>query len=69
MARGGVPARALKGARERVREGVRECVLRGSRGPGGGGVGGGREGGEGKGGEWEREAAVMVGSVVGGLGR
>lgn len=59
MARGGVAARALKGARERVREGVRECVLRGSRSPG---VGAGK-------GEWEREAAVMVGSVVGGLGR
>jgi len=61
--RGGVPARALRGARERVREGVRECVLRGSRGPDGGG-----KGGEGKG-EWEREAAVMVGSVVALLGR
>jgi len=61
--KGGPPARALRGARERVREGVRECVLRGSRGPGGGSGGGGGKG------EWEREAAVMVGSVVGLLGR
>lgn len=63
MNKGGPPARALRGARERVREGVRECVLRGSRGPGGGSGGGGGKG------EWEREAAVMVGSVVGLLGR
>jgi len=66
--KGGVPARALRGARERIREGARECVLRGSRGPGGGGKSGGDPDRGGKG-EWEREAAVMVGSVVGLLGR
>lgn len=68
MNKGGVPARALRGARERIREGARECVLRGSRGPGGGGKSGGDPDRGGKG-EWEREAAVMVGSVVGLLGR
>ncbi|KAL8794144.1 MAG: hypothetical protein Q9195_003329 [Heterodermia aff. obscurata] len=54
VSRGGAQARALRAQRERVREGVRGCVLRGSQGLKG---------------EWEREAAVMVGSVVGVLGR
>ncbi|KAL8668064.1 MAG: hypothetical protein Q9202_000042 [Teloschistes flavicans] len=59
MARGGVSARALKTQKDRVRDSVRDCVLRGSQGPGGSkGVSG-----------WEREAAVMVGSVIGSLGR
>ena len=57
VARGGVSARTLKSQRDRVRESIRDCVIRGSQGPGG------KEGG------WEREAAVMVGSVVGSLGR
>lgn len=57
---GGAPARTLRAQRERVREGVRACVLRGSQGVQG--LGNAR-------GEWEREAAVMVGSVVGVLGR
>lgn len=61
MARGGVSARTLRSNRERVRDAVRECVERGTRGPGEG-RGKAREG-EG----WEREAAVMVGSVVGGI--
>lgn len=43
-----------------MREGLRGCVLRGSQGV----QGLGRTGGE-----WEREAAVMVGAVVGVLGR
>ena len=60
MARGGVSARTLKSQRSKVREGIRECVLRGS---------GGFESGSEGGGDWEREAAVMVGAVVGGLGR
>ena len=59
MSRGGVSARALKTQRERVREGIRDCVLRGSQVPGGSKATGG----------WEREAAVMVGSVIGSLGR
>lgn len=57
MYKGGVSARTLRSNKERVREAVRECVDRGSRVPG--------EKGRGEG--WEREAAVMVGSVVGGI--
>ncbi|KAL8866942.1 MAG: hypothetical protein Q9174_005982 [Haloplaca sp. 1 TL-2023] len=59
MSRGGVSARALKTQRERVRESIRDCVLRGSQAPGSSKATGG----------WEREAAVMVGSVIGSLGR
>ncbi|KAI4180252.1 MAG: hypothetical protein L6R41_007350 [Letrouitia leprolyta] len=60
MAKGDASARALKTNKERVKESIRECVLRGSQSPGGikGKVGG-----------WEREAAVMVGSVIGSLGK
>ena len=60
VARGGVNARTLRSQRDRVRESIRDCVFKGSKGPGGAR---GREG------AWEREAAVMVGSVVGALGR
>ncbi|MCJ1450729.1 hypothetical protein MMC28_001063 [Mycoblastus sanguinarius] len=60
VARGGVNARTLKSQREKVRESIRDCVFKGSQGPGGAR---GREG------AWEREAAVMVGSVIGALGR
>lgn len=60
MSKGGVSARTLKNQRDRVRESLRECVFRGSQGPGGA---------RGNQGMWEREAAVMVGSVVGALGR
>jgi len=60
VSRGGVNARSLRAQRERVRESIRDCVIKGSQGPGGAR---GREG------AWEREAAVMVGSVVGALGR
>ena len=60
ISRGGVNAKTLRNQRERVRESIRDCVLRGSQGPGGAR---GREG------AWEREAAVMVGAVVGALGR
>ena len=60
VARGGVNARALRSQRERVRDSIRDCVFKGSQGPG---VSREREG------AWEREAAVMVGSVVGALGR
>ena len=60
VSRGGVNARTLRSQRERVRESIRDCVFKGSQGPGGAR---GREG------AWEREAAVMVGSVVGALGR
>ena len=60
VARGGVNARTLRSQRDRVRESIRDCVFKGSQGPG---ALRGREG------AWEREAAVMVGSVVGPLGR
>ena len=60
VARGGVNARTLRSQRDRVRESIRDCVFRGSQGPGGAR---GREG------AWEREAAVMVGSVIGALAR
>ncbi|KAL8760720.1 MAG: hypothetical protein Q9184_003100 [Pyrenodesmia sp. 2 TL-2023] len=60
VSKGGVSARALKTQRERVKDSIRECVLRGSQSPGGI---------RGKAGAWEREAAVMVGSVTGSLGR
>ncbi|KAI9703983.1 MAG: hypothetical protein M1820_005765 [Bogoriella megaspora] len=71
--RGGVSARTLRSNRERVREAIRECVGRGSQLPEGAGVVRGKGGkGESGGGTvvgWEREAAVMVGAVVGALGR
>ena len=60
MAKGGVSARALKTQKERVKDSIRECVLRGSQSPGGI---------KGRAGAWEREAAVMVGSVISPLGR
>lgn len=58
--KGGVSARTLKSQRETVRERIRECVVRGCAGA--------KVRGEAQGG-WEREVGVMVGSVVGGLGR
>ena len=60
VSRGGVNARTLRSQREKVRENIRDCVIRGSQGP---------SGPRGREGAWEREAAVMVGSVVGALGR
>jgi hypothetical protein len=62
LQRGGVSARTLRSNRDRVRDAVRECVSQGYRG--------GRDSGKkGVTGSWEREAAVMVGSVIGPLGR
>ncbi|KAL8775130.1 MAG: hypothetical protein Q9209_000609 [Squamulea sp. 1 TL-2023] len=60
IAKGGVVARALKNQREKVKDSVRECVLRGSQSPGDLTR---------RVGAWEREAAVMVGSIMGPLGR
>ena len=60
VSRGGVNARTLRSQKDRVRDSIRECVIKGSQGP---------AGGRGRAGAWEREAAVMVGSVVGALGR
>ncbi|KAI4151448.1 MAG: hypothetical protein LQ340_003487 [Diploschistes diacapsis] len=72
LGRGGVAARALRGGRERLRESIRETVLRGVEGAskgdrdGGRGAGGGGAGGSGLQG-WEREVGVMVGGVVGAI--
>jgi hypothetical protein len=70
--RGGVSARTLRSNKEKIREAVRDCVDRGSRLPQQGLAGHGeltsfaslavRK-------NWEREAAVMVGSIVGVMGR
>lgn len=60
MGRGGAVGRTLKAQREKLRESIRECVLRGSQGPGSVRA---REG------AWEREAAVMVGSILGAVGK
>ncbi|KAF4549759.1 Golgi transport complex subunit 5-like protein [Elsinoe fawcettii] len=73
LGRGGVSARTLKSNKDRVAGLVRECVLSSSSGEGqtaGAGTGGSPgTGAEGKGRRFDREAAVMVGSIVGVLGR
>ncbi|KAI4141433.1 MAG: hypothetical protein L6R39_005335 [Caloplaca ligustica] len=58
VGKGGVSARALRTQKERVKDSIRDCVLRGSQGP---------ANIKGIAGAWEREAAVMVGSVTGSL--
>jgi len=65
MREGGVSSRTLRSNKERVRDAIRECVNRGSQLPPssltrarGTTVG-----------NWEREAAVMVGSVINVIGR
>ena len=65
--RGGVSARTLRTNRERVRDAIRECVARGSQLPVSGLTPGRKEAG--KVNNWQREAAVMVQSVVGPLQR
>ncbi|KAK5172865.1 Conserved oligomeric Golgi complex subunit [Saxophila tyrrhenica] len=65
--RGGVSARTLRTNRDRVREAIRECVDRGSRLPASS-LSNGKKADQ-KVGNWEREAAVMVQSVVGPLQR
>jgi hypothetical protein len=67
LARGGVSARTLRTNRDRVRDAIRECVDRGSQLPVSGLSQTRKDGG--KVGNWEREAAVMVQSVVGPLHR
>lgn len=64
MNKGGVQARTLRSKREVVREGIRECVIKGSQVPQGAVIAGRKK-------EigWEREVGVMIGSVVGHLGR
>ena len=65
--RGGVSARTLRTNRDRVRDSIRECVDRGSQLPISGIAISGRK--EGRVRNWEREAAVMVQSVMGPLQR
>ncbi|KAL4810381.1 Golgi transport complex subunit 5-domain-containing protein [Aspergillus unguis] len=72
--RGGVSARALRSNKDKLKWEIRECVLRGSQVPSSilekrSAAAGGEEQGQSKDkGNWEREAAVMVGAVVGVLG-
>ena len=67
LSRGGVSARTLRTNRDRVRDSIRECVDRGSQLPVSG-LSQARKGG-GKVENWQREAAVMVQSVLGPLQR
>ncbi|KAI0382476.1 oligomeric Golgi complex subunit 5 [Hypomontagnella monticulosa] len=69
--RGGVSARTLKTNRSQVGEAIRECVIRGSQPPSTVAPTKGKatKGDMDKSGGWDREVAVMVGSVVGNLGR
>ena len=71
MNKGGVSARTLRTNRQNVGEAIRECVVKGCAVSGDGGAGagggGGKDGGEKQ--KWEREVAVMVGSVVNNIGR
>ena len=66
LAKGGAPARALRGAAGRLREAVRACVERGSRAPDAFGARAREAEGASS---WEREATVMVAAVAGPLGR
>jgi hypothetical protein len=63
--RGGVSARTLRTNKDRVRDAIRTCVNRGSQLP----AGPLSKGRTIMAGNWEREAAVMIGSIVGVLGR
>ncbi|KAI1770967.1 oligomeric Golgi complex subunit 5 [Hypoxylon cercidicola] len=69
--RGGVSARTLKTNRDAVGEAIRECVILGSQPPSTIATSKGKtpKGDTEKSGGWDREVAVMVGSVVGNLGR
>lgn len=58
--KGGVSSRTLRSQKDRVRESIRECVIRGTQGA---------RVREGQSGDWQREVGVMVGSVIGPLGR
>jgi hypothetical protein len=65
--KGGVSARTLRSNKNSVRDAIKECVIRGSQLPTG--TAGSKTKVEGLEKTWEREVAVMVGSVVGPLGR
>jgi len=66
--RGGVSARTLRSNRDRLKTEIRDCVLRGSQLPPTA-VGMEKQSAAEGQGNWEREAAVMVSSVVGVLER
>ncbi|KAL7619679.1 Conserved oligomeric Golgi complex subunit [Parahypoxylon ruwenzoriense] len=69
--RGGVSARTLKTNRNNVGEAIRECVIRGSQPPSTMTAAKGKapKADMEKSGGWDREVAVMIGSVIGNLGR
>ena len=67
--RGGIAARTLRSQRDTVRTEIRDCVLRGSKLPRSVVLGDARKAEEEVVDNWEREAAVMAGSVVGLLSR
>lgn len=69
--RSGVSARTLKSNRNAIGEAIRECVILGSQPPSTIATAKGKpsKGNSEKSGGWDREVAVMVGSVVGNLGR
>ncbi|KAF7943180.1 hypothetical protein EAE96_011117 [Botrytis aclada] len=64
--KGGVSARTLRSNRNSVRDAIRDCVVKGSRAPAGITALKGEKKADVS---WEREVAVMVGSVMGPLGR
>jgi hypothetical protein len=69
MNRGGVSARTLKTNRGAVSDAIRDCVVRGSQVPNAiAATTKGKKVGD-KAPSWDREVAVMVGAVVGNLGR
>ena len=69
--RGGVSARTLKTNKNSVGEAIKECVIRGTQPPSTVTAAKGKtpKGDSEKSSGWDREVAVMVGSVVGHLGR
>ncbi|KAH6844580.1 Golgi transport complex subunit 5-domain-containing protein [Chaetomium sp. MPI-CAGE-AT-0009] len=73
MSKGGVSARTLRTNRQTVGEAIKECVARGSQLPSAVAAAakgqGRRSEVDASGKHWEREVAVMVGSIVNNLGR
>jgi hypothetical protein len=72
MNRGGTPARTLKTNKNNVGDAIRDCVIKGSQLPNSvvrGARGKSKATDTERASGWEREVAVMVGSIVGHLGR
>jgi hypothetical protein len=65
MNKGGVSARTLKSNRNSVRDAIRDCVIKGSQPPTGSGIKVQSRAED----KFDREVAVMVGSVVNSIGR